>query len=209
MTELILHLKKQDSTTADTLEEINLYLHLLESLKIGCTFYIFPIAVPPSIPQFIESQQNHLHTLSLCKCTLSSDVTRSLIHSLQSPHCKLYKLALYGCTIPITDHTQLTIAIVSNTTITHLLFIDDMTPSLTALAGGLKHNTTIEQLAFEKYGGYFTEGQFKLLIDAVKNSTVKKFWLYNYHHYKTWFINSRTNVDINWHGDLCDLYNNW
>ena len=59
---------------------------------------------------------------------------------MQSPHCRLHKLALYDCTIPTTERTLLTTAIVSSTTITHLLFIDYNidTPSLTALASGLK-----------------------------------------------------------------------
>ena len=48
----------------------------------------------------------------------------SSIHYSLHMHCRLYKLALYDCAIPTTDHTQLTTAIVSSTTITHLLFID-------------------------------------------------------------------------------------
>ena len=176
------------------------------------------LSLPLSIPQFIGSQQNNLHTLSLRKCSFSSDVTRTLIQSLHSPHCKLYKLALYDCTIPTTDHTQLTTAIVSSTTITHLLFIDRNidTPSLTALASGLKHNTTIEQLAVDKcslfLGGYFTEEQFRVLIDAVDSSAVQKLWLCDSSDYKRWFSDctlSRKNVDIEWYSSFNDPYNKW
>ena len=46
---------------------------------------------------------NNLHTLSLKKCQLSIKTTSSLIHSLQSEHCKLKTLTLRNCTIPSTD----------------------------------------------------------------------------------------------------------
>ena len=74
MTELILNVNKQDSSTDETLEGISL---------------------------------KNLLTLSLTRCQLSSETTNSLIHSLQSPHCRLHKLALHECTIPTTDR-QLT-----------------------------------------------------------------------------------------------------
>ena len=95
--------------------------------------------------------------------------------SLQSPHCRLHKLALYHCTIPTTDHTLLTTAIVSSTTITHLLFIDrDIdTPSVTALVSGLKQNKTMKELAIYNYFTNFTEKQFQLLIEGVDSSAVK------------------------------------
>ena len=65
LTELILHLRGQDSTTADGNQLTS--SSFLESLKIECIFYIFPIALPLTIPQFIGLQQNNLHTLLLCK----------------------------------------------------------------------------------------------------------------------------------------------
>ena len=212
LTTLILHLERQESTTANTFQEIQLYHYMLEFLKIRSFSLSIPIALPLSIPLFIGSQQNNLQTLSLCTCNLGSDVTRSLIDSLQSPHCKLYKLALYDCTIPTNDCTQLTTAIVSNTTLTHLLFIDEGidTPSLKALASGLKHNTTIEQLAVDKYCHDFTKDQFQLLIDAVDSSAVKKLWLYDSFDYKCWFsdyILDRHNVE--WYNDYYNLYNKW
>ena len=216
LTELILHVDndthKCTSGVETILQKIFSNCPLLETLKIDSEFRI---SLPLSILQFIGSQQNNLQTLSLKWCNLSSDVTRLLIHSLQSPHCRLYKLVLYYCTIPTTDHTQLTTAIVSSTTITHLLFIDRNidTPSLTALASGLKHNTTIEQLAVDKYLWAFTEDQFRVLIDAVDSSAVKKLWLCDRSNYKRWFISdctlSRKNIDIEWYSDHYILYNKW
>ena len=188
---------------------------LLETLKIDRDFLIsLGVFIPLSIPLFIGSQQNNLQTLSLRGCNLSSDVTWSLIHSLQSPHSKLYKLALCYCIIPTTDHTQLITAIVSSTTITHLLFIDENidTPSLTALASGLKHNTTIQQLAVENCSKNFIEDQFQVLIDAVDSSAVQKLWLHDFRTYKRWFSDctlSRNNVNIEWYFYYNDLYNKW
>ena len=217
LTELILHVDNDTHTCTSgvetILQEIPSNCPLLETLKIDSNIGNDHISLPLSIPQFIGSQQNNLHTLSLRRCTLSSDVTRSLIHSLQSPHCKLYKLALCDCTIPTTDHTQLTTAIVSSTTITHLLFINDInTSSLTALINGLKHNTTIEQIAVDNHYHDFTEDQFQLLIDAVYSSAVKKLWLYDHGDCKQCFNDCtlyRNNVDIEWYSDYSDLYNKW
>ena len=201
------------SEVEKTLQKIPSNCPLLETLKIDINFDS-KISFPFSIPQFIGSQQNNLHTLLLKWCTLSSDVIKSLICSLHSPHCKLYKLALYWCIIPTTDHTQLATAIVSSTTITHLLFIDENidTPSLTALASGLKHNTTIEQLVVENYSKHFTEDQFQVLIDAVDSSAIKNLWLYDCRDYKKWLsdcILSRKNVNIVLCYNYEDVFNKW
>ena len=75
LTEMILSITEQDSSTDETLEGIGLY------------------------------EQNNLHSLSLKWCKLSSKTTSSLIHSLQSPHCKLHKISLNDCVIFATDHT--------------------------------------------------------------------------------------------------------
>ena len=203
------------------LKKIPVSCPVLETIKIDSSINLY---LPPPIPQFIGSQQNNLHTLSVHKCILSSDVTRSLIHSLQSPHCKLYKLALYDCTIPTTEHTQLTAAIVSSTTITHLLFIDRNiddrssirrslhTPSsLTALASGLKHNTTIEQLAVDTF--LEDRDQFQALIGAVDSSAVKKLWLCNHSAYMWWYdyctLTRRKVIDVVWYSSHHDMYNKW
>ena len=98
LSESILEIKEQDSSSDETLENISLYRDVLEILRID-SWKSFVV------PRFIGQQQNNLHTLSLKECNLSSESTSSLIHSLQSPHCRLHKLALFGCTIPTTDHT--------------------------------------------------------------------------------------------------------
>ena len=172
LTESIFKIVEQDSSSDDTLENICLYRDVLEILRFNGSKYFV-------IPQFIGLQQNNLHTLSLYQCKFSSETTSSLIHSLQSPHCRLHKLALYDCTIPTTDRTLLTTAIVSSTTITHLFFIDyDIdTPSLTALASGLKQNRTMEELAIDHQSKYFTKDQFQMLIEGIDSSAVKKLCL--------------------------------
>ena len=220
LTELICSVTQQYSKEWDVFQKIFSSCPAVNTVKCANN------SLPVSIRHLIGSQQNNLHTLSLSDCNLSSDVTRSLIHFLQSPHCKLYKLALCLCTIPTTDHTQLTTAIVSSTTITHLLFIDKNidTPSLTALASGLKHNTTIEQLAVDNYSWHFegnkpkfAEDQLRVLINAVDSSAVKKLWLRDYtcrdySDYKRWFNGctlSRMNINIEWYTGYVDLYNKW
>ena len=51
-------------------------------------------------------QQNNLHTLSFYWCKLNSEATSSLIHSLQSPHCKLRELTLDFCDVSIVDSLE-------------------------------------------------------------------------------------------------------
>ena len=100
LTELILSITKHE--TDETLEGIGLFGHVLEILNINnnhTTCFSF------SIPLFLELRQNNLHTLSLMKCKLSSEATRSLIHSLLSPDYKLNKLSLCECAISFCDHT--------------------------------------------------------------------------------------------------------
>ena len=107
MTELCLCITSHDSSEADleVLKKIPISCPVLETINIDRGF-MCSIALPLSIPQFIGSQQNNLHTLSLSMCTLSSDVTRSLIHSMQSPHCRLQNLALKECTISLPEDTR-------------------------------------------------------------------------------------------------------
>ena len=209
LTESILEIIRQDSSSNiyDTLENISLYRDVLEILKIE-SWKSFVV------PQFIGQQQNYLHTLSLKECNLSSESTSSLIHSLQSPHCRLHKLALYDCTIPTTDRTLLTTAIVSSTTITHLLLIDYRidTPSLTALVSGLKLNRTMKELAINNgcYSGSFTKEQLQLLIEGVESCALKKIHLNS--DYKNMLSDcplSRDNVVIEWYDFSFDMNKKW
>ena len=182
---------------------------LLEELAIKGAFdNYFEITIAfPCIPQ-----QSNLHTLSLHCCNLSSESTSSLIHSLQSSHCRLHKLALYWCTIRTTDLTLLITAIVSSTTITHLFFIDNQidTPSLTALVSGLKQNRTMKELAFDNESILFTKHQFQLLIEGIDSSAVKKFHLYSKH--KKFLSDcplSRDDLVIEWYDYSDYVYEKW
>ena len=192
---------KSSSNELSKFEEVFNWYPLLEVLKIESVV----------IRSHFFSQQNNLHTLSLDRCKLSSEATSSLIHSLQSPHCRLHKLALYNCTIPTTDRTLLITAIVSSTTITHLLFfhfgID--TPSLTALASGLKQNRTMEELAVDDCYG-FTKDAFQLLIESVDSSAVQKLIVQRY--YKKLLSDcplSRDDMVIEWYNYNIYVYMKW
>ena len=120
LTELILHLERQDSTSDDIiLQENLLYHHMLpmKSLKIESVMN-HTLYLPLLVPKFIELQQNNLCNLLLSICTLSSDVISSLIHSLQSSHCRLCKLKIDQCTISTPNETQQnTISTKTNTTL--------------------------------------------------------------------------------------------
>ena len=209
LTESILEIEEQESSSDVTIDNISLYRDVLEILRIdGLERFV--------IPQFIGQQQNNLHSLSLKECNLSSEFISSLIHSLQSPHCRLHKLALYDCTFPTTDCTLLTTAIVSSTTITHLLFIDDHidTPSLTALVSGLKQNRTMEELAIDIKSRYLSKEQFQLLIEGVDSSAVKKVHLYrcSTYRYKKLLSDcplSRDDVVIEWYDSYYNVYKKW
>ena len=206
--ELILAFSEHASSN-ETFESISLYRDVLEVVKID------GIGLGSlSSFRFLGQQHNNLHTLSMEWCRFSSKATSSLIHFLQSPHCRLHKLALYYCTIPTTDCTLLTTAIFSSTTITHLLFIDYSidTPSLTALASGLKQNRTMEELAVNNniYSAGFTKEQLKLLIEGVDSSAVNKLWLHN--GYKELLSDcplSRDDVVIEWYNYGDDVYKKW
>ena len=205
LNESILKIEKQDSSSDETLENISLYRDVLEILRIDSWKRFV-------VPRFIGQQQNNLHTLSLYWCNLSSESTSSLIHSLQSPHCRLHKLTLYVCTIPTTDRTLITTAIVSSTTITHLLFIDDGidTPSLTALVSGLKQNRTMEELAIDKVLRNFTKEQLQLLIEGVDSSAVKNLHLNSrYKDSLSDCLLSRNDVVIEWYDHPYDVYEKW
>ena len=142
LTELILHLRGQDSTTADGNQLISLSFRIFDWMYF-LHFFLWLFLLP-----FLNSLDRSKTISTPCCCVhvplAVINVIRSLIHSLQSSHCKLYKL--HG-TVQLfhtytTDHTQLTTVTPHNTP-SDSLFIDDMTPSLTALARGLKCNTTI------------------------------------------------------------------
>ena len=191
---------------------------MMELEKVLDRYSLTDLCLKYSEPNFrycqIISRQSNLHSLSLTRCKLSSESTCSLIHSLQSPHCSLHKLALYFCTIPTTDRTLLTTAIVSSNTITHLLFFDYSidTPSLTALVSGLKQNKTMEELAINnsEFSASFTKEQFQLLIEGVESSAVKK------PHLDSFYTKSlsdcplsRDDVVIEWYGVSDGVYKKW
>ena len=202
--ELILAFLKHASSN-ETLESISLYRDVLEVVKIDGT----ELGSLSSF-RFLGQQHNNLHTLSMEWCRFSSKATSSLIHFLQSPHCRLHKLALYHCTIPTTDRTLLTTAIVSSTTITHLFFIDyDIdTPSLTALTSGLKQNRTMEELAVKNF--IISKELFQLLIEGVDSSAVKKLWLDTvYMELLSDCPFSRHDVDVELYNSTYGVYKKW
>ena len=131
--------------------------------------------LPSTIFDFI-TKLNYLHTLSISGHIFSVESTEALARSLQSQHCKILKLTLYNCTIPASGRTGLTRAIVSSTTIKHLLFqTGDSHLSLDELVSGLKQNKIMEELAVcSSFGG---EDRFQVFKEAIDQSTVKKLWL--------------------------------
>ena len=142
------------------------------------------------IPKLIETQGNSFQSLVLSQFKLSSEFNRSFIHSLQSLHCKLNKLALYNCELPSPDHIHLIKAIMNSNTIQHLLFICCYIETLLfeAITECLKHNKTIKELVVSNTKGdtkyrrdfLITEAQFKLLLEGVNGSVVEKLWLNQY-----------------------------
>ena len=159
------------------------------------------------IPKLIETQGNSLQSLVLSQCKLSSEFISSFVHSLQSLHCKLNKLALYNCELPSPDHIHLIKAIMNSNTIQHLLFICRYIETLLfeAITECLKHNKTIKELGVSntkegvtQYRRDFliTEAQFKLLLEGVNGSVVEKLWLNQY--CSAWLLLSR-NVKIEYY----------
>ena len=197
LTEFILQIEEQDSSPNETLENISLYHDVLGILRFKKS------------NSFVLNgqQQNNVHTLSLYDCNFSSKDISLLILYLKSPHCRLHKLVLYCCTIPTTDRTLLITAIVSSTTITHLLFINDGIDTQ-ALVDGLKENRILEELVIDDYSKNFTKSQFKLLMDGVNSSGVKK--LRSHHTYNTFLCSyPLSRVVIQWYKDCDEVFLQW
>ena len=158
----------------------------------------------------IASKSIYLHTIVLNNCTLSGEVTTSLIDCLQSLNCVVRKLVLHLLHFfGDPDWDRLTTAIVKSTTIRKLLFTNLKVSSLTQLARGLKQNGTMEEIAV---GSTLVDIKDHLpnLITAVNScSAVKKLWLSK--SYKEWFDNSElsdSGAKIVWF-DKDELFKYW
>ena len=102
------------------LQEIPSNYPRLETLKVK---HDIRTSLPLPFLSLLDRNRTNSTTCHGRGLTLSvTALCHSSIHYSLHMHCRLYKLALYDCAIPTTDHTQLTTAIVSSTTITHLLF---------------------------------------------------------------------------------------
>ena len=158
----------------------------------------------------IFSKSVYLHTILLNNCTLSSEVTTSLIDCLQSSHCVVRNLVLHLLHFfQDADCDRLTTAIVKSTTIKKLLFTNLKISSLKELANGIKQNGTMEEIAIGS-----TLADFKVhlpyLITAVNScNAVKKLWLNN--SYREWFAKrklSKRSAKIVWF-DKDKLFKYW
>ena len=100
---------KLDPPSSALLNIVTSQYPMLESLEIhkdsmkNCTSH--DCYLSSSVFSF-SLQQNNLHTLSFYWCKLNSEATSSLIHSLQSPHCKLRELTLDFCDVSIVDSLE-------------------------------------------------------------------------------------------------------
>ena len=186
-------IKNIDQTMKEFLQWILTSCLTLETLVIhfeqdfSCSS--FPLSC--LIPRFIKSQESNLQSLVISQCKLSSEFISSFVYALQSPHCKLVKLALYKCELPAPEHIHLVTAIANSNTIQCLLFICHYidNPLLFAFSKYLKHNKTIKELAVsntnegsKKYSHDFlmTEAQFRILLEGVDGSAVKRLWINKY-----------------------------
>ena len=132
---------------------------------------------------------NYLQTILLNNCTLSSEMTTSLIDCLRSSNCVVHKLVLHLLHFfGDPDCDRLTTAIVKSTMIKKLLFTNLKASSLEELASGIKQNVTIEEIAVGSTLAYF-KNHLPNLVTAMNCSAVKKLWLSN--SYKEWFGNSK------------------
>ena len=99
------------------LSQLSSYTQLILHLTIDSTDTL----------QGILSYHHMLESMKIDNCNLSSDVSRTLVHSLQSPHCILRKLALNTCKISTSDETQQNaISTKNNTTLCSLVTTDSL-----------------------------------------------------------------------------------
>ena len=137
----------------------------------------------------IFSKSIYLHTILLNNCTVSSEVTTSLINCLQSLNCIVCKLVLHLLHFfGHPDCDRLTTAVVKSTTIKKLLFTNLKVSSLKELASGLKQNGTMEEIAVGSTLADFKDHLPNLITAVNSCSAVKKLWLSK--SYREWFGNS-------------------
>ena len=158
----------------------------------------------------IASKSIYLHTILLNNCTLSSEVTTSLIDCLQSLNCVVRKLVLHLLHFfGDPDRNRLTTAIVKSITIKKLLFANLKVSSLEELANGLKQNGTMEEIAVGSTLADFKDHLPHLITTVNSTSAVKKLWLSN--SYREWFSNSKlsdSDTKIVWF-DKNELFKYW
>ena len=126
----------------------------------------------------IVSKSIYLHTIVLNNCTLSGEVTTSLIDCLRSSSCVVHKLVLHLLHFfRDTDCDRLTTAIVKSTTIRKLLFTNLKASSLEGLASGLKQNETMEEIAVASTLADFKDHLPNLIKTVNSSSAVETLWL--------------------------------
>ena len=114
-----------------------------------------------------------IEELNLFYVSINSGCVEVLIHSLTSPHSRLLKLWLLGCTISSSDYCHLTTAIpTSNLThfTTHRLGTD--VSSAKGLARAMTQSKTLEEVYV--WEDPMNNEVAQILLEAMNHSSVKK-----------------------------------
>ena len=114
-----------------------------------------------------------IEELTLSSVSINSGCVEVLIHSLTSPHSRLLKLWLLGCTISSSDYCHLTTAIpTSNLThfTTHRLGTD--VSSAKGLARAMTQSKTLEEVKVLEH--FINNEVAQILLEAINHSSVKK-----------------------------------
>ena len=114
-----------------------------------------------------------IEELVLSEVSINSGCVEVLIHSLTSPHSRLLKLWLLGCTISSSDYCHLTTAIpTSNLThfTTHRLGTD--VSSAKGLARAMTQSKTLEEVYV--WEDPMNNEVAQILLEAMNHSSVKK-----------------------------------
>ena len=116
-----------------------------------------------------------IEELVLSEVSINSGCVEVLIHSLTSPHSRLLKLWLLGCTISSSDYCHLTTAIpTSNLTHFTTSGLGTDVSSAKGLARALTQSKTLKMVEIQDFLMTMNNEVAQILLEAINHSSVKK-----------------------------------
>ena len=146
---------------------------LVDKNLLWCCLLHRETDISPFLTSISPVLSGQIEKFVLSYVSISSRGVGVLVHSLTSPHCRLHKLTLIGCTISSSDYCHLTTAIATNN-LTHFVssFLSIDVAAGKALARALKQNKTLEEV--NVWENPMDSEVARALVEAMNHSSVKK-----------------------------------